>query len=359
MSDFFTKEFYGNTIGQYLIAFAIIVGSIVVGRILFWVISKFVERLTRKTKSKLDDIIVEKVKAPVIFAIVIWGIWFGIHTLTIGVELDRIMSRIYYVLVIFNVSWMIIRLLDALIEEYLVPLVKSSSGDLDDQLLPLIRKGIKATLWTIAVIVALNNAGYDVGAVLAGLGIGGLAFALAAQDTVSNLFGGFTIFADKPFRVRDRITMEGYDGIVEEIGLRSTRLRTMDGRVVTIPNSNIANSAVTNISSEPSRKVITGLGLTYDTPAVRLEEAISVLQNIADADDNVEKETVITFQSFGDFSLNIRFVYFIRGDLKITDEEEYNPIISAINLEILKEFNARGLEFAFPTQTIHATMAAE
>ena len=356
MEEFFTQEFYGNTIGQYLIAFSIIVGSIVVGRILFWLVAKFVERLTRKTKSKLDDIIVEKSKSPVIFGIVIWGIWFGIHTLTIGPELDRIMSRIYYVLVIFNISWMIIRLLDALIEEYLVPLVRSSSGDLDDQLLPVIRQGIRATLWTIAVIVALNNAGYDVGAVLAGLGIGGLAFALAAQDTVSNLFGGFTIFADKPFRVRDRIDMDGYDGVVEEIGLRSTRLRTLDGRIVTIPNSSIANSAVTNISSEPSRKVINTLGLTYDTSAKQLKRAMEILQNLTAPNEKLEKETIITFQSFGDFSLNIRFVYFIKKELEITDEEEYNLIISGVNLQILEAFNAEGLDFAFPTQTIHATV---
>ena len=135
-------------------------------------------------------------------------------------------------------------------------MVEESDNTLDDQLLPIVRKGTKFSLWAVGIIVALNNAGYDVGALIAGLGIGGLALAMAARDTVSNVFGGFTIFTDRPFTLNDRIKVSGFDGTVDEIGIRSTRLRTLAGTLVTIPNSTFSGSAVENSSAEPSRGVV-------------------------------------------------------------------------------------------------------
>ena len=136
---------------------------------------------------------------------------------------------------------------------------------MDDQLLPVVRKGLRATIWILGILVALNNAGYNVGALLAGLGIGGLALAMAAKDTVANIFGGVTIFTDKPFKINERIKLGGFDGTITEIGIRSTRLKTLEGRVVTIPNAKFTGGMVENVSMEPSRKVVLNLGLVYDT----------------------------------------------------------------------------------------------
>ena len=129
-----------------------------------------------------------------------------------------------------------------------------------------------------AVILAIQNAGYDVGALLAGLGIGGLALAMAAKDTVANIFGGFTILTDKPFTINDRIQVSGFDGWIREVGLRSSRLETLAGRIVTIPNSIFSDTPVENISAEPSRKVAVNLGLTYDTTPDQMEEAMNILK---------------------------------------------------------------------------------
>lgn len=361
--DFIEKTFYGNTISEWLLAFAIIIGSFIAAKILYWILGNTVKKLTERTKTKLDDIIVDKSEEPVVFAIVIAGIWYALSHLTKGEGVEQFIDKVYYILIIFNITWMVVRLLDAIIEEYLVPVVDKSESSLDDQLLPIFRKGTKLAIWAIGIILALNNAGYDVGALIAGLGIGGLAFALAAQDLVKNLFGGFTIFVDKPFMMGERIEVAGHDGFVEEIGIRSLRLRTLSGRLVVIPNSDVANNPIINLSSEPSRKVVQTFGLTYDMNKEDIQRAIDLLKEIAGENDSLvdnevpadapagtkpTKKVIASFSGYGDFSLNILFIYFIKpgGDILGVQND--------INFQILQRFAEQKLDFAFPTQTILA-----
>ena len=173
------------------------------------------------------------------------------------------------------VAWMAARFFDGLFQTYIVPLAARSQTDLDDHILPVAQKAVKTIIWTIGIVVALDNAGHNVGALLAGIGIGGLALAMAAKDTVSNVFGGFTIFVDKPFRLKDRVRAAGHDGYVREIGLRSTRLETMAGTQVTVPSSKFSDTVVENVSKEPSRKTAVVLGLSYDTTPKQMEEALA------------------------------------------------------------------------------------
>jgi MscS family membrane protein len=344
--DFFTRPFYGNTVGDWFIAVGIILISIILAKAVYWVFGNILKRLSSRSETRLDDIIIDKVEEPVAFGVIIAGIWFGLSFLYLGEGMDAFVHKVYYVLIIFNIAWMVIRLFDAILEEYLAPVIAESDSTLDDQLLPVFRKGVKFALWLIAFILALNNAGYDVGALLAGLGIGGLAFALAAQDLVKNLFGGLTIFLDKPFMVGDRIDVAGFDGIVEEIGIRSLRIRTLDGRVVVIPNSDVANDAIQNITSEPNRKVVLNLGLTYDTDDAGMTRAVEILKDIVANNDQVEDKEIAGFNGFGDFSLNILFIYYIKKEADIIATQ------NEINLTILRRFSEAGLDFAFPTQTI-------
>lgn len=209
-----------------------------------------------------------------------------------------------------------------------------------------------ASSGAIAFIVAMNNAGYDVGALIAGLGIGGLALAMAAKDTVSNVFGGFTVFTDRPFVINDRVQILDYDGFIREIGVRSTRLQTLAGRMVTIPNATFQDTPVENITAEPTRKVSMEIGLTYDMTPARMRRAIEVLREIADAHDGVNDDTLVAFTGFGDFAMTILFSYYIVKDADILQTQ------TDINLAILDRFNAEGLEMAFPTQTIYTQPAA-
>jgi len=343
--------YLGNSLLSWLTAAGIILGSVIIAKILYWFFGSVVRKLTAKTKTNLDDLLIDMLEEPVAFAIIIIGIWYGLGVLELSEALRRWISFGYQFLIVFNVAWFATRFIDALIREYLVPLVEKTEGDLDDQLLPIARKGIKIVIWAMAFVISLNNAGYDVGALLAGLGIGGLAFALAAQDTVANLFGGFTIFTDRPFAIKDRIVVDGFDGTVEEIGIRSTRLRTLAGRLVTMPNSRITKNIVENISSEPARKVVMNFGLTYDTDDAGMQKAMDILKQVTAANEGIDDNVSVAFNGFGDFALNILLIYWIRKDADILGVQ------TELNLAILKAFNDAGLEFAFPTQTIHTVKA--
>ncbi|MFT4545125.1 MAG: MscS family membrane protein [Bacteroidia bacterium] len=351
MLDFLEKDFYWNTVGEWLLALVIILGSVILGRVVFWVLSNVVKKFTAKTKTSIDDIIVDMIEEPMSFAIAILGIWYGLDSLNLPDAGHIWINRIYYLLIIFNIAWLANRLIDAIIEEYLVPIVEESESDLDDQLLPILRKGIHAVVWILAIIVGLNNAGYDVGALIAGLGIGGLALALAAQDTVANIFGGVTIFVDQPFTIKDWIKIDSHEGIIEEVGIRSTRIRTFEGRLITIPNKVFAESAIENVSAEPSRRVIVMLGLTYDMSHEKVQEALTILAEIhSQFSEHLEEKHLELFDSFGDFSLNVKFLYYIKKG------EDVFGVNSRMKFEMLKRFNQAGLDFAFPTQTILASV---
>lgn len=347
MKEFFEKTFYYNTVGEWAISLAIIIGAVIAGKILYWIFGNIFKKITAKTKTKIDDIIIDMVEEPVVLALTIAGLWYGLHRLHFPEGWYEWLGKVYHILVAINITWLIARLIDAIIEEYVVPLTEKTESDLDDQILPVVRKSLKAAIWILGIIVALNNAGYDVGALIAGLGIGGLALAMAAKDSVSNIFGGIMIFTDKPFKVGDRVKINGFDGTIEEVGLRTSRMRTLEGRLVTIPNSQFTGSMVENVTEEPTRKVILNLGLIYDTTPEQMQQAMDILKDIAGNNTNVEDNYLVSFNAFGDFALGILFVYYIKKESDILNTQ------TEINLAILTKFNANGLEMAFPTQTIY------
>lgn len=347
MNDFLKQQFYGNTVENWLISFGIILGAIIIAKIFYWIIGKYVKRITAKTKTKLDDLLIDKLEEPVVYGIGIIGLYWGFNRLSFGPGVDSFFSHLFTFLFTLNITWLVVRTIDAIIEEYLVPLVEKSESDLDDQLMPLVRKVFKAILWVMGIIIGLNNAGFDVAALIAGLGIGGLALALAAQDTVKNIFGGIMVYLDKPFKVSDRIIISGHDGFVEEVGIRSTRIRTLEGRQITIPNAQFSESPIENITREPARKITLNLGLTYETSPEDMEKALEMLKVIGTEHDSTEDNVLVSFNNWGDSALGILFIYFIKPDHDLLQTQ------TDINMRILREFNAAGLDFAYPTQTIY------
>lgn len=342
-----TNTYYGNTVQQWLIALLIVAGAIIVGKIVYFIFGNVIKKLTEKTKTKLDDIIVDMIEEPIVFALMIVAVWFALKQLVLPEGFLTFVDNTYHVLIVFNVAWLITRLLNAIYKEYVVRMMEESENKIDDHLFPILKKVSNGVVWVLALIVGLNNAGYDVGALLAGLGIGGLAIAMASKDTLTNILGGFTILVDKPFHTNDRIRVSGYDGMVKEIGLRSIRVQTLDGTMVTIPNSSCANSPIENVSLEPSRKVSTVLGLTYDTKPAQMEKAIEILKDIIEKNEHTNKKVIAGFEEFADSSMNIRFIYYIKKGADIVKTK------SEINMEILTRFNKARLDFAFPTQTIY------
>ncbi len=342
--EFCQKTFYGNTISDWLIAAVIILSSLVISKVVYWLFKHTIARLTQKTKTRIDDIIVDMMEEPVSLAVILIGFHFAFEMLTVSDNVSAFKGKIFQFLFILNVAWLIERLVNSLFENYLVPLTEETENDLDDIVVPIVQKGTAFTIWSLGIVVGLNNAGYDVGAVLAGLGIGGLAFAIAAKDTVSNMFGGLTIFIDKPFVKGDRVKVKGVDGRIQDIGLRTTKLETMEGRRLTIPNSAFIDNPVENISSEPTRKITQTIKLAHTNNYTKVNEAILFIKGILDKNKNIEKEkSIVSFTSIEDTGFVIQLIYFIlpKSSKEIFDTQ------TEVNTEILTTFEQNWIKLSY------------
>ncbi len=245
-------------------------------------------------------------------------------------------------------SWCAFRLVDV---GFVMMAERAARNDsrFDDQLVPLLRKTSKIFVGAIAMLVAVQNLGFSVSGLLAGLGIGGLAFALAAKDTIANVFGSVTILVDRPFRVGDWVTLPDADGMVEEVGLRTTRIRTFDKTVVTIPNQTLTNATVENHSLMPRRRVRMTLNVTYATTPAQMRDLLRRLEELLRGHPGVAPENLqVRFLSFGESSLEVLVNYFT-----ITvDYDEHTAIRQELNLAIMDLLDGLGVRFAFPTRTV-------
>ena len=345
--EFLDQEFYGNSLYNWLISLGILIGSFILVKILYWIFSNVFKRITSKTKTNIDDVLLDKLEKPLTYLVLIGGYWIAIHFLKFNDTISSVLENVAYLALVLDLTTIFSRIFDALVSEVIMPLSEKSESSFDNQLIPVIQKGVRSIIWVLGIIIGLDNIGFDITAMIAGLGIGGLALALAAQDSVKNIFAGIMIFLDKPFRLNDRIQINGHDGSVEEVGLRSTRIRTLEGRIVTIPNCTFTDNSVINVTSQPALKVKLNLGLTYDTNEEQIQNAINILEEIVKDQPQIKDDFAAGFNGFGDFSLNILFIYYVKPEGHWLDTQ------TLVNKEILRRFNKEGLEFAFPTQTIY------
>ncbi len=346
---FLQYELWGNTLGRYAIFLGILVLSFIAGKIVYWLFSNILTALTKKTETKLDDILVEALNSPIVFFVMYGGFHIAYRTLVLGARALTVFGNISFILLMIGITWTVINVIDGLIKEYFTRPNEEGTVDMNTQILPVIRTLVRVVLIIIGILVVLSNMGFDIASILAGLGIGGLAFALAAQDTLKNFFGGVAVFADKPFKVGDRIKLDdARDGFVKEVGMRSTKIETFDGTFIIIPNAKIADSILENVSKEKARRVKMVLGLEYDTSNEKIERAIEIIKTVVKKHKNTGKDNMsVTFDKFGDDALELLVIYWI------TDIPKTLAIKNDINLEIKKKFEKEKINFAFHTQTVH------
>lgn len=339
------QEIWGNTIQTWAISILIILGTIILVKLISWFSIKVLKPFITKTNTRLDDVIYYSVEPPLKFAVILLGIWIAIHRLVYPDSFVKIVDDAYSILIVLDITWLFARLLSSLLQNYWG---YSSHGHLS-KMLPVIKRTILVVVWIIGIVMALSNVGVNISALLGTLGIGGIAFALAAQDTVKNVFGAFTIFTDKPFSIGDTIRIDSFEGTIVDVGMRSTKIMGYDRRITTYPNYKITDAAIINISSEPMRRVMVKLGLTYDTSPEKMKEALDILRGLPQKVENVSSnpgDILANFTDYTDSSLVITYFYYIKkqGDIL--------KVSSDMNLEILSSFNKAGLNFAFPTQTV-------
>lgn len=337
-----------NAFGRVLASLAVLLAAVLLRRLLVSMVFKGLHKVAARTSSRLDDKLFAGLQTPLSTFLLVLGSFLALAILNLDPQIDRVVLWLFQVTVMTVIFWGFLRCSD-IIADHLHEQAKEKSLGITP-FIPLIKKTLRVFFVIIGVILIIQNMGYSVGSLLAGLGIGGLAVALAAQDSLSNFFGSLVVAVDRPFKLGDFVQIGATMGTVEEIGLRSSRLRTPQRTLVTIPNKMMANEVITNFSVMPQRRVDQTIGLTYDTRPEQMEGILADFRAILKNDPGVHQEFhAVNFLGYGASSLDIQIIYFC-ADPNIVKSFELRE---RINLAFMRAVNARGLSFAFPTQTVH------
>lgn len=347
-----------NDLGNWLTLLVSLALALLAGRILASILHWLGRRMQTRGWRGRRHVVVSLI-GPANLALLTLGLHFGLLNLKTSPTLEAFSFKLVQFLYAIAVIWYASNL-SKLLEDLIRRLAGRTESPLDQQLAPLVARTVQ---WVIVIIGALYVAktvfGQDIGAWLAGLGIAGLAVSLAAQDSLKNLFGSITILLDRPFRIGQRIAYAGYDGTVEEIGFRSTKLRTSKGSLVNIPNSKIVNDPIENIGLRPTIQRVINLTITYDTSRAKVQQAVTLLRNIL-AEDGIREPihpTVdgnsfpprVFFSEFNPDGLNLFAIYWYAPP----DWWDYMAHAEKLNVRILEEFEKAGIDFAFPTRRLY------
>lgn len=337
----------GQPLWKYLASLVYILLAFYTAKLLDYIVNVWLKRWASRTETKYDDLLLELLHGPVKVVTLVIFLQVGLGIFEWPVRAQIYLSRGLIVIVAASVTYVALKLLDLVLGLWREKIVSAQDRVFAEQLFPLLRKVAKAGIIIAAALITAENLQIEIKSLLAGLSIGGLALGLAAQDTVANLFGAVAIFLDRPFYIGDRIKVESVDGVVEGIGLRSTRIRNLDGHHVTVPNKLMGNAIITNVTRRPSIKTEINLGLTYDTPTRKIKRATELLDEIFKSNSRT-LDLIISFNKFGDSALNILIVHVWSG----TDAKEHFADLQDLNLQIKQRFEAEKIEMAFPTQTV-------
>ena len=337
-----------NTVLEYLTALGVFVLGLVILKIFKMIVLAKVKKIVNHTITEFDDLIintVDSVGGPFYF---FFSLYFALKFISIPEIIPRI---VYYILLIIGVYYVIMGLQN-IIDYGFNKLAKkrqaSEQSKFDPTVINLFRKISRVVLWGIAIVIFLQNLGYDITALVAGLGIGGLAIAFAIQNILSDIFSSFTIYFDKPFEIGDFIIIGNDMGTVEKIGIKSTRIKTLQGQELIVSNKELTETRINNYKRMEKRRIVFNFGVVYQTKTEKLKKVLEIVKEVIDKIELTDLDRV-HFNKFGDSSLNYEVVYY----LKSSDYNVYMNTQQEINLAIKERFEQEKIEFAYPTQTIY------
>jgi MscS family membrane protein len=342
------EKLWGKPRWLYLASLIYVVLAFYVSKLIDFVIRRVLKQWASRTTTTLDDLLLDLVHGPIKIVAFAIFLHIGLNVFSWDPWVEEATSKIVILIVACSITYMAWRSVDILMNYWISRGVAGEERAYDKQLFPIISKSLKVFVIVVAVLVTGDHLGIQIRGLLASLSIGGLALGLAAQDTLANLFGAVAIFIDKPFRVGDRIKLDAVDGVVEAIGLRSTRVRNGDGFLITIPNKTMGNATITNVTKRPNIKTVVNLTVTYDTPVEKLRQAISTLEEVYMAHP-MTADVWVNFTQFADNALILQVVHWWKSQ----DYKPYLDGMQELNLEVKRRFDAAGIGFAFPSRTIY------
>lgn len=344
MEELLKETYWGNTILQYLIAAGFFVGGIIIVSVFKTIILIRLKKFAEKTKTSIDDFIIVGIQKSIVPILFYGSFYIALRTLSLSPDAGNILN----IASVFVITFFAIRLITSILD-YSITSYSSmqDAGDQKTKQLKSLSALARFLVWGIGLIFLLDNLGFDISAVIAGLGIGGIAVALAAQSILGDLFSYFTIFFDKPFELGDYILVGDKNGTVEHIGIKTTRIRALSGEQLVFSNTDLTSSRIHNFKKLQKRRITFQLGVIYNTPAEKLQKITDIGKKIIKEEQNAQFDRG-HFKSFGDFSLNFEFVYYVLS----ADYAKYMDVQQAINYKLFDQFSKEGIEFAYPTQTL-------
>ncbi len=344
LDEFLKKEFLGNTVFDYITFALILILGFILIKIAKAILTSYLKKIARRLKVGFDEVLL-KILNKMVMPLVYFGLFY---LATRGLFLHQTLSKIIDIIGIALLTLIAVRMVMMLIEYLLKDYWQKKAPDASristvNALLPAIR----VVVWGIGLVFLLDNLGFEISAVIAGLGIGGVAIALASQAVLGDMFNYFAILFDKPFEVGDFIIVGDFLGSIEHIGIKTTRLRSLGGEQLVFSNTDLTSTRIRNYKRMQKRRVLFRLGVIYQTAVSQMKEIPDIIKGIIENTEGTTFERA-HFASFGDFSLVIEVVYYVLSP----DYNVYMDTQQKINYDIMEEFEKRGLEFAYPTQTI-------
>lgn len=330
------------------------IGVFILLNIVFWglrqIIIERLKALSGKTKTDIDDVVIDAVRGVRVWVYTIVSIYVALQFFVLPELAGRIVTGIF----LFAVVWQVIEVLATFVDYFAMRFLEKDE-DGDGQVDPnaamasnMVTLMARIIFWALGVLFVLSNIGIEVTSLLAGLGIGGIAIAFALQGILSDLFASFSIYFDKPFRVGDFVVIGTDSGTVERIGIKSTRIRTLQGEELVISNAELTTARVQNFKKMNERRIVTQFGITYETEQEKVREVPGMVERIFEDLPGGRLDRV-HFTTFGDSALIFEVVYYVES----SDYAQYLNIQQAFNFDLMRRFAEVGIEFAYPTQTIY------
>ena len=345
MNDLLNQFWWGNPVSRWLLALGV---SLVV-LVALWPIKRYILKRLRKvaesTDTALDDLVVKVLQSTKPLIVLLVAVWVGSRVLAMPDVLAQVLSKAAIIVAILQVGIWASTALVGWLE--ILRARKAEQGEALTWLAGVEWAG-KFLIWTAVLLIGLENIGVDVTGLVTGLGIGGIAVALAAQNILGDLFSAFAIYIDRPFVIGDYLKIGDQMGTVETIGMKTTRLRSLIGEQLVFGNSDLVSSRIQNFGRLNERRANFTVGVIYDTPREKTEKIPAMIQEVVEAQEQVRFDRS-HFKEFGDSALIFETIYFVL----VPQYQVKMDIQQAINLELMRRFAAEGIEFAFPTQTIY------
>ena len=350
IADFLGKSLGAVTIGDLGLALFAVAAGWVAGRLVHRILSRLGAAVPEQSARHA---VLWSITDPALWALRGIGIWAALTFMPAlqleGVDIHRWINSAYLAATVGLATWLGVRVTSNFTALWAAK-AAATEGSYDDQLVPVVRKTAKLIIIVTGSVMVLQNLGYDVGSLLAGLGIGGAALAFASKDTVSNFFGSLVIFVDRPFQIGDWVQIGDVEGTVEQVDIRVTRIRTFSNSLIMVPNSHMTVNAIQNWSRMRKRRIKLTIGVTYDTTPDQLRKGVALIRGIIANDERFMQDfSLVNFHDLGESALEI-FCYFFT---QTTNWAQYMQIREEFLLRVMDEFKALGLSFAFPTRTVH------